>query len=83
VNFDDSSWKSAKEYTEAEIDPKQPYFENDFAGAKFIWTDDVAIDNTILFRHVVKSAPDGKERPDFTNINNVVPDSPPKKAKKR
>lgn len=83
VNFDDSSWKAAKEYTEEEVDPKQPYFENDFAGAKFIWTDDVAIDNTILFRHVVKSAPDGKERPDFTNINNVVPDGPPKKAKKR
>lgn len=83
VNFDDSGWEAAKEYTEEEVDPKQPYFENDFAGAKFIWTGDVAIDNTILFRHVVKSAPDGKERPDFTNINNVVPDGPPKKAKKR
>jgi len=48
VSFDDSGWKSAREYTEEEIDPKQPYFENDFAGAKFIWTDDAAIDNTIL-----------------------------------
>ncbi|MCF7787690.1 MAG: YHYH protein [Prosthecobacter sp.] len=50
VDFDDSTWKNAKEYTVEEVDPKQPYFENDFEGAKFIWTDDLALDNTILFR---------------------------------
>jgi len=82
VDFDDSSWDAAKEYTEEQVDPKQPYFDNDFAGAKFIWSGDIALDNTVLFRHTVKSPPDGKQRPDFSNINNVVPDNPPKKKGK-
>jgi len=83
VDFDDSSWKQAKEYSEEEVDPKQPYFDTDFSGAKFIWSDDIALDNTVLFRHVVAAPPDGVQRPDFRNLNNVVPDSPPKKGKKR
>ncbi len=61
VDFDDSTWKSAKEYSVEEVDPKQPYFENDFEGAKFIWTDDLALDNTIIFRtKIVK--PEWKQR---------------------
>lgn len=87
VDFDDSSWKCAKEYSEQEVDPKQPYFESDFDSAKFIWSDDIALDNTVIFRHRVDSPPDGKARVDFRNLNNVVPDSPPgsggKKGKKR
>ena len=82
VDFDDSQWGSAREYTEEKVGPKQPYFEHDFQGAKFIWTDDIELDNTVIFRHVVKSPPDGKTRPDFSNLNNVVPDSPPKKPKR-
>ena len=50
VDFDDSQWKNAKEYTVEEVDPKQPYYEHDFEGAKFIWTADLALDNTIIFR---------------------------------
>jgi len=83
VDFDDSSWSNAKEYTEEQVGPKQPYFEADFKGAKFIWSDDIELDNTVLFRHVVKSSPDGKERADFTNLNNLVPESPPGKGKKK
>ena len=86
VDFDDSSWKNAKEYSEQEVDPKQPYFENDFDGAKFIWSDDIALDNTVIFRHRVDSPPDGKARIDFRNLNNVVPENSPggggKKGKK-
>ena len=78
VDFDDSSWTKANVYTEEIVSPKQPYFEHDFKGAKFIWSGDIALDNVVLFRHVVKSPPDGKERPDFRNLNNVVPDSPPR-----
>lgn len=78
VDFDDSSWGQAKEYTEEQVGPKQPFFENDFKGAKFIWTDDIELDNTVLFRHVVKSPPDGKTRLDFSNLNNLVPEGPPK-----
>lgn len=76
VDFDDGSWGYAKEYTEAEVDPKQPYFEADFQGAKFIWTDDVRLDNTVIFRQVVAGPPDGKQRPDFRNLTNLVPDGP-------
>ena len=82
VDFDDSSWGNAREYTEEQVGPKQPYFEHDFKGAKFIWTDDIELDNTVIFRHVVQSPPDGKARLDYSNLNNVVPDAPPKKPKR-
>ena len=82
VDFDDSSWGKAKEYTEEQVGPKQPFFEHDFKGAKFIWTDDIDLDNTVLFRHVVKSSPDGRPRVDYSNLNNIVPEGPPKKPKK-
>jgi hypothetical protein len=78
ADFDDSGWGKAKEYTEEEVGPKQPYFDSDFKGAKFIWSDDIALDNIVLFRHVVKTSPDGKERIDFRNLNNVVPENPPR-----
>lgn len=77
VDFDDRGWGKAKEYTEEEVGPKQPYFDSDFQGAKFIWSDDIALDNVVLFRHVVKAPPDGKERIDFRNLNNVIPEHPP------
>jgi phosphatidylethanolamine-binding protein (PEBP) family uncharacterized protein len=67
TNFDDSTWKNAKEYTVEEVDPKQPYFENDFQGAKFIWTDDIALDNTVIFRTKV-------EKPGWTPRWNTKPD---------
>ena len=82
IDFDDSSWGKAKEYTEEEVGPKQPFFEYDFKGAKFIWSDDIDLDNTVLFRHVVKSPPDGKPRVDYSNLNKVVPDGPPKRPKR-
>ena len=75
VDFDDSKWPGAKEFTEEEIGPKSPFFEHDFKGAKFIWTDDVKLDNVVLFRTVVKSPPDGKDRPDFRGLTDVVPQS--------
>jgi hypothetical protein len=78
VDYDDSSWPKAKEYSEDEVKPKQPYYDNDFQGAKFIWSDDVKLDNLVLFRKRVDAAPDGKERMDFTNLNNVVPEQPPR-----
>jgi phosphatidylethanolamine-binding protein (PEBP) family uncharacterized protein len=67
TDFDDSTWKHAKEYTVEEVDPKQPFFENDFEGAKFIWTDDIALDNTVIFRTKV-------EKPGWTPRWNTKPD---------
>jgi hypothetical protein len=49
-DFDDSTWKTAKEYSEQEVGPKKTFYDFDFSGAKFIWTDDLALDNTVIFR---------------------------------
>jgi len=73
INFDDSKWPSAKEFTEEVVGPKEPFFEHDFTGAKFIWSDDIKLDNLVLFRTVVKSPPDGIDRPDFRGLTDVVP----------
>lgn len=78
VDFDDNSWAQAKEYSEQEVRPKEPFYAHDFQGAKFIWSNDIRLDNTVIFRHKVTSPPDGKPRPDFTNLNNVVPEGPPR-----
>jgi hypothetical protein len=80
VDFDDGRWGEAKEYTEEQVGPKQPFYDHDFAGAKFIWSDDVELDNTVVFRHTVASPPDGKSRPDFSNLNNLIPDQTKKKG---
>lgn len=83
VNFDDSKWPNAKEFTEEEIGPKSPFFEHDFEGAKFIWSGDVKLDNVVLFRTVVKSPPDGKDRPDFRGLTDVVPQRPQRGGRRR
>ena len=83
VDFDDSKWPNAKEFTEKEIGPKSPFFEHDFKGAKFIWSDDVKLDNVVLFRTVVKSPPDGKDRPDFRGLTDVVPQRPQRGGRRR
>ena len=54
TDFDDSSWANATEHTEEAVGPKDPFYQKDFSGAKFIWTDDLKLDNTILFRAVIE-----------------------------
>lgn len=77
VDFDDSHWSHARVYTEQEVAPKGPFYEYDFKGAHFIWSDDVKLDNVVLFRTVINAPPDGKPRPDFRGLNDTVPDVPP------
>ena len=50
VDFDDSSWPNATEFTEERVNPKEPFYQADFAGARFIWSDDLDLDNTVIFR---------------------------------
>jgi len=50
TDFDDSAWANAKEYSEQEVGPKATFYDFDFSGAKFIWTDDIKLDNTVIFR---------------------------------
>ena len=49
-DFDDSRWENATTYTEERVNPKPPFYEHDFKGAQFIWSKDLDLDNTVLFR---------------------------------
>ncbi|WP_436717206.1 hypothetical protein U8335_09435 [Roseiconus lacunae] len=59
VDFDDSDWSAACEFSEQTVRPKRPFYQHDFEGAKFIWADDLELDNTVLFRVTIDSPPDG------------------------
>ena len=50
MDFDDHAWAQAVEYTEERVKPKDPYYQADFKGAKFIWSEDLDLDNTVIFR---------------------------------
>ena len=67
TDFDDSAWPAAVEYTEERVSPKQPFYEADFKGAKFIWTADLDLDNTVIFRTRV-------EKPGWQPRWNTKPD---------
>ncbi|MEN9633712.1 MAG: hypothetical protein RL077_2116 [Verrucomicrobiota bacterium] len=53
VDFDDSGWEFATEYTAARVGPDGDYVATDFTLAKFIWTSDLNLDNTVIFRQTV------------------------------
>ncbi|MEI7656691.1 MAG: hypothetical protein WCK33_01350 [Phycisphaerae bacterium] len=50
TDFDDSGWAAAVEYAEDRIQPKEPFYQHDFKGASWIWTSDLDLDNTVVFR---------------------------------
>ncbi len=51
LNFDDSSWKHATEYTTAQVRPKDGYDRISWdRSARLIWTSDLETHNTILCR---------------------------------
>lgn len=54
VDFDDSSWEFATEYTAARVGPDGDYVASSFTGAQFIWTSDLNLDNTVIFRTTVQ-----------------------------
>ncbi|MEY4395418.1 MAG: hypothetical protein RL595_2667 [Planctomycetota bacterium] len=55
-NYDDSKWENAKEYTQERVNPKEPFFKADFKNARFIWTNDLDLDNTVIFRTKIEKA---------------------------
>ncbi|MEY4798380.1 MAG: hypothetical protein RI978_681 [Verrucomicrobiota bacterium] len=64
VDFDDSSWAQATEFTEERVSPKESFTKakENFAGAQFIWTADLDLDNTVLFRTKVEAPAGYKQR---------------------
>ncbi|MFN9994027.1 MAG: hypothetical protein ACK54H_11840 [Phycisphaerales bacterium] len=74
VDFDDSMWNNAVEYTQDRIDPKEPFFEHDFKDAKWIWTSDLNLDNTVVFRKLIEKPGSSKRwttKPDL--VNSEIP----------
>lgn len=61
VDFDDRDWPAAKVFTEQEVGPKEPFHQADFKGARFIWSEDLGLDNTVIFRTRVEK-PGAKAR---------------------
>ncbi|MCD9021748.1 hypothetical protein [Cohnella silvisoli] len=58
VDFDDSTWPNAWTYSEdaVGVDNKSEYtnFRDEFGKGKFIWTNNLNLDNEILLRHTVQ-----------------------------
>lgn len=67
VDFDDSAWSTATEYADDRINPKEPFYQSDFRGAKWIWTRDLDLDNTVIFRTRI-------EKPGWKPHWNTKPD---------
>jgi hypothetical protein len=68
VDFDDSAWSNATEYASDRVKPDGDYVATDFTNAKFIWTSDLDLDNTVIFRTRV-AAPAG-----WTKAWNTTPE---------
>jgi hypothetical protein len=67
ANFDDRAWSNAAEFTEQRVNPKESFYQADFKGAKFIWADDLDLDNTVIFRTRI-------EKPGWKPRWNTKPD---------
>ena len=67
IDFDDRTWGNATEFTEQRVNPKESFYQADFKGAKFIWTDDLDLDNTVIFRTRI-------EKPGWQKRWNTKPD---------
>lgn len=56
AGFDDSEWTSGTVFTAAEVDPKEGYGDITWdPAAQFLWTADLEVDNTILWRATVEA----------------------------
>lgn len=54
--FDDASWPAAVEFTAAEVGPKDGFAQVSWdAAARFVWSSDLKVDNTVLCRAVVQA----------------------------
>lgn len=67
-DLDDSAWDFATEYAASRVGPDGDYVAADFTGAAFIWTSDLNLDNTVVFRTTAQ-APAG-----YVKRWNTTPD---------
>ena len=53
--FDDSAWPRARVHSAQAVRPLSVYYGYRWGGAKFIWSPDLEIDNTVLCRKTVRA----------------------------
>lgn len=73
VDFDDRAWPAATAYAASQVRPPTTFRAADFAGAQFLWSSDLARDNTVIFRTTI-------ERPGWQPAWTTKPDLDLKEA---
>ncbi len=59
LTYDDSSWGNASVHTRAAVNPHARSYDNyNWTNAAFIWTEDLLVDNVILFRYRIEKPVD-------------------------
>ena len=82
ASYKDASWKFATEFSEEAVGVKEGYFDFSWThSANLIWSSDLKLDNVILLRKVVKTAPAVSSKnllilssPDFKNGGTLPKD---------
>ncbi|PWJ57366.1 hypothetical protein CLV98_10773 [Dyadobacter jejuensis] len=56
TSFDDTTWPAAHVFSEATVSPKVAFtrFADQFAGAQFIWSSNLILDNLVLLRYTAE-----------------------------
>lgn len=67
VGFDDSAWEFATVFSPQVVRPMSAFDPTQFSGAEFIWTKDLELDNTVIFRTRI-------EKPAWQKRWNTTPD---------
>jgi hypothetical protein len=67
IDFDDSKWDFATVFSPETVRPMAAFNPAQFSGAEFIWTRDLELDNTIIFRTRI-------ENPTWQSRWNTKPD---------
>lgn len=58
ISYNAAKWQAAKEFTEAQVQPKDGYFEVQWSSlARLIWSSSLTLDNVVLFRTKVYKSP--------------------------
>lgn len=71
--FKDANWLNAKEFSKEAVGVKDGYFNFAWSGnAKIIWSNDLKLDNTILFRKVI-TAPNSMNNANSNSSNIESP----------
>ncbi len=55
IDFDDRDWGLVTVYEESVVRPPSVFRDYDFGGASFVWTSDLDLHNTVIFRTTIEN----------------------------